>query len=118
MYVLFTVEASGSFFWFPERLVVTTGSNKLGRASQSRPAPDMTCNLHPKHFFWALKFTVPRVYSVSFYKSSNLFSICGFISFLAPNYTHFCCLSLFLHYNQEEVIDFIGLFKALDFGLT
>ena len=102
----------------PELLVGTTGRNKLGGASLSRSAPEMTYNLHPKHFLRDLKFIVPRVYTVSSCKSFNLFSICGFISFLVPNYTHFCCLSLFLNYNQEEVIDFNGLFKEPDFGLA
>lgn len=66
-------------------------------ASPSWPVPEMTYNLHPKHFLWAFKLIC------------SLYVI--FITLLVPSYTHFCCLSLFLNFNQKEVIHFIGLFR-------
>lgn len=85
--------------------------------SPSGPAPELTYN-----FLRALKFTVTRVYIVFSYRSFSLSSIYGFISFLVPNYIHFCCLSFsttvkkrlsaLLVFSKNQILDSLNFYTS------
>lgn len=64
-------------------------------------------HLHPNHFVWAFKFIDTRVNVLPF-------SICGFITFLAPNYVYFLLslstvikkkLSFLLVFSKNHILD-------------
>lgn len=89
---------SGHCFWYPVQNFRLWSVGEIGLVGFSIVASaEMTYNLHPKHFLWAFKLIC------------SLYVI--FITLLVPSYTHFCCLPLFLNFNQKEVIHFIGLFR-------
>lgn len=79
----FLLRGLRSLLWVfcPGLIVVISGRNGLG-GLLGLGQHQRWHNLHPNYFVWAFKFIVTRVNVLPF-------SICGFITFLAPNYVYF-----------------------------